>query len=171
METYIFIEFQHGLLYILLFKASKPNSGATHKGANMKYDTTVYRWLVILTGVVIYLTLHGCTLKHETYTKKDIWANVAFHTLNVMDYAGTAKSLDDFPGEIVETNRWLGPNPSHKQLIAMALTTSTIYELVTYYTPAKYRWWVQAPAISLKGTTVIKNADVYWGVYKHNKGE
>ena len=84
-----------------------------------------------------------------------------------MDYAGTDKSLNDFPGEIIETNRWLGPNPSHQQLILTTLAVSAIYELVCYYTPAKYRWWVQAPAIGVKGTVVVENANTYWDVYNH----
>jgi hypothetical protein len=123
----------------------------------------------ILKYLILILLLSGCSLKHEAYTTKDIWANVAFHTLNVMDYAGTDKSLDDFPGSIIETNRWLGPNPSHKQLIISTLLVSSIYELVCYYTPAKYRWVVQAPAIAVKGTVVVKNANVYWGVYNDFK--
>jgi hypothetical protein len=116
--------------------------------------------------LILILLLTSCSLKHDPYTTKDIWANMAFHVLNIADYSGTDKSLDDFPGEIIESNRWLGPNPSHQQLILTTLAVSAIYELIVYYTPAKYRWWAQAGGIGVKGAVVVKNANTYYGVGK-----
>jgi hypothetical protein len=52
----------------------------------MRYTASehcIYRWLLVL--IVICLT--GCSLKYEAYTTKDIWANVVFHTLNILPFA------------------------------------------------------------------------------------
>ena len=120
----------------------------------------------LLIILLLALVLSGCTLSHDPYSKRDIWGSVAFHTLNIMDYAGTDKSLHDFPGDITEGNsRWFGTDsPSRGQLIATALLVSAIYEAVIWYTPQKYRWWIQVPAIGMKAYPVVNNWRVYQSV-------
>ncbi len=114
--------------------------------------------------IIAIFSLLGCaTLKHESYTRADIYREVAVQTLNVMDYASTDKILGDHPTLATESNPLLGSNPGRNKLMGVMLGTGLIHGTVTHYLPAKYRPYWQWPFIVIKAGVVGNNYHINAG--------
>ncbi len=95
----------------------------------------------------------------DKWSDGDIYREVAFQTLNFMDYASTDKILGDHP-RALEANPLLGSHPSRNTLIGIAAGTGAAHAYVTHIFPASWRPYWQWSFILLKAGIVANNYHV-----------
>ena len=100
----------------------------------------------------------------DKWSQKDIVTEIAFQTVNILDYASTDKILGDYPTRAIEMNPLLGSHPSRNTLIGATIGIGVAHALVTHYIPAKWRPVWQWGFISVKVGAVLNNAHVYVGL-------
>ncbi len=127
-----------------------------HVYQDRRDDAGVKPCLPVLLIFLAILTSCASLPKPDKWSNGDIYREVAFQTLNFMDYASTDKILGDHP-RALEANPLLGSHPSRNILIGVAAGTGIAHAYVTHIIPASWRPYWQWPFILLKAGIVGNN--------------
>lgn len=124
--------------------------------------------------VLTLLMLSGCAVlaSPNDWTRTDTVAEIAWQTMNVVDY-GQTKDIQRHPN-LVEVNwlsrRVLGPNPGTRETFQLLLTYALGHYLVSKYLPVKWRPYWHGSSLAGKYITIKSNHALGLRIDGHGHG-
>jgi len=110
--------------------------------------------------LLILLLLSSSAFADEWRTS-DTYREVAFQTLNVIDWGQTRYIAQHSESFHEQESAWIiGKFPDEKRVDIFMAETAVLHGLISYYLPSKYRSAFQYVTIGMKLNNTIANASI-----------
>lgn len=109
--------------------------------------------------IIISLFFSSSAFAADPWSKGDIWREVAWQVLHVVDW-GQTLNIADRPDKYHEINPIIGEHPSRERVNIVMGTTTVLHVAITHYLPKEWRPYWQYLSIGVSGALVIHNLSI-----------